>query len=316
MPPTPNNPQVSNPLVAAAARVTGDRAARLEELLCDRAVFGLDAADEAELEALVGGAIDWPSDEELASAELALAQYETEQDEADQQEPERPAGGLPARTRERLLDEAQQFDFGSAANQAVRPAVAAMPMPVVTEAPSRAKNVAWLLATAASLLIGLGLGGRLLQNDSGKSAVVTIAQQVEGLRASPGVSVVRWAPTDDVAAVGPADTGEREAFDWGEVVWSDAEQRGYMVFHGLAANDASIEQYQLWVFDEARNAEHPVDGGVFDIAGTPGEAVAQAIVPIRTKLPVSKATLFAVTVEKPGGVVVSDRSRLPLLAQL
>jgi hypothetical protein len=33
-------------------------------------------------------------------------------------------------------------------------------------------------------------------------------------------------------------------------------------------------------------------------------------------LPIAKPTLFAITVERPGGVVVSDRSRLPLLASV
>jgi hypothetical protein len=32
-------------------------------------------------------------------------------------------------------------------------------------------------------------------------------------------------------------------------------------------------------------------------------------------VPVTKATLFAVTVERPGGVVVSDRERIVLVAQ-
>ena len=38
--------------------------------------------------------------------------------------------------------------------------------------------------------------------------------------------------------------------------------------------------------------------------------------PIEAKLPVSNAVMFAITVERPGGVVVSDRSRLPLLAKV
>jgi hypothetical protein len=39
-------------------------------------------------------------------------------------------------------------------------------------------------------------------------------------------------------------------------------------------------------------------------------------VPIDPRLPIGKPTLFAITVEKPGGVVVSKRERLPLLAQV
>ncbi|MEM7228940.1 MAG: anti-sigma factor, partial [Planctomycetota bacterium] len=80
---------------------------------------------------------------------------------------------------------------------------------------------------------------------------------------------------------------------------------------GLEANDPSVMQYQLWIFDAERSADHPVDGGVFDIPAGGGEV----IVPIDPKLAVSDATLFAITVEQPGGVVVSARERIVLLAQ-
>ena len=42
----------------------------------------------------------------------------------------------------------------------------------------------------------------------------------------------------------------------------------------------------------------------------------EVIVPIRAALPVREATLFAITIERPGGVVVSSRERLPLLAKV
>jgi len=96
----------------------------------------------------------------------------------------------------------------------------------------------------------------------------------------------------------------------GDVVWSNASQQGFMRFVGMPPNDPSREQYQLWIIDPERDAE-PIDGGVFDIAST-GEVV----VPIQAKLKVLKAAAFAITVEKPGGVVVSTQDRLPLLAQV
>ena len=37
--------------------------------------------------------------------------------------------------------------------------------------------------------------------------------------------------------------------------------------------------------------------------------------PIRAKLPVGEPVLFAITVEKPGGVVVSKRDRIALVAK-
>ena len=95
----------------------------------------------------------------------------------------------------------------------------------------------------------------------------------------------------------------------GDVTWSPLRQEGYMRFRGLPVNDPAKEQYQLWIFDRNQDEKTPVDGGVFDISAT-GEAV----IPIHPKLKVKEAYLFAVTIEKPGGVVVSSRERLPLLA--
>jgi anti-sigma-K factor RskA len=96
----------------------------------------------------------------------------------------------------------------------------------------------------------------------------------------------------------------------GDVVWSSASQEGFMKIRGLPVNDRSKEQYQLWIIDPSRD-EKPVDGGVFDITSTE-----DAIVPIHAKLRVDKPAVFAVTIEKPGGVVVSDQKRLPLIAKV
>jgi anti-sigma-K factor RskA len=95
----------------------------------------------------------------------------------------------------------------------------------------------------------------------------------------------------------------------GDIAWSTDEQRGYMRFQGMRVNDPGVEQYQLWIFDRNQDEKTPIDGGVFDVPSS-GEIV----VPIRPALHVRDPYLFAVTVEKPGGVVVSDRRRLPLLA--
>ena len=97
----------------------------------------------------------------------------------------------------------------------------------------------------------------------------------------------------------------------GKVAWSDDRQEGYMVFEGLPINDPTVEQYQLWIFDTDKAQKHPVDGGVFDIT-----ASGEVIVPIDAKIEVAKAVQFAVTVENPGGVVVSDRERIPVLAAI
>ena len=51
----------------------------------------------------------------------------------------------------------------------------------------------------------------------------------------------------------------------GEVVWSAAEQRGYLRIAGLPVNDPKARQYQLWIFDARRDERYPVDSGVFDV---------------------------------------------------
>ncbi|MBT8336089.1 MAG: anti-sigma factor, partial [Gemmatimonadetes bacterium] len=114
--------------------------------------------------------------------------------------------------------------------------------------------------------------------------------------------VAQWAPGGD-------ETGADVS---GEVAWSASRQAGVMRLRGLAVNTPGEFQYQLWIFDRARDERYPVDGGVFDVP--PGETEAE--VAIRAKLHVDDATLFAVTVESPGGVVVSDRQRIATVAQV
>ena len=101
----------------------------------------------------------------------------------------------------------------------------------------------------------------------------------------------------------------RPRFDWREAYFDPTTNEGLLVIEGLAPNDPTVEQYQLWIFDAARDERYPVDGGVFDVQ--PNEPTR---VPVVAKLPVSSPKLFAVTIEKPGGAVVSER-RIALLAK-
>jgi hypothetical protein len=97
----------------------------------------------------------------------------------------------------------------------------------------------------------------------------------------------------------------------GDVVWDPVAQRGYLRFVGLPHNDPSAHQYQIWIFDGDRDPRYPVDGGVFDVPADGREL----IVAIHNVIPVHLAKAFAVTVEKPGGVVVSARDHVVVLAQ-
>jgi hypothetical protein len=97
----------------------------------------------------------------------------------------------------------------------------------------------------------------------------------------------------------------------GDVVWDPITQRGFIRFVGLKPNDPRLHQYQVWIFDGARDQRYPVDGGVFDVPADPAEVV----VPIRAALLVHDPKAFAVTIEKPGGAVVSDRSHVVALGK-
>lgn len=97
----------------------------------------------------------------------------------------------------------------------------------------------------------------------------------------------------------------------GSVVWSDTLQQGFMKLSGIPVNDPKKSQYQLWIVDPTRDADAPVDGGVFDIP-TDGSPV---IVPITAKLALTNPKAFVITLEQPGGVVKSKQETVVALAK-
>jgi len=97
----------------------------------------------------------------------------------------------------------------------------------------------------------------------------------------------------------------------GDIVWSDAKQTGFMRFRGLPVNDPSKGTYQLWIFDKTQDKATPIDGGTFDVNSN-GEVV----IPINAKLKAVGPEMFAVTMERPGGVVVSKREKIVAIAKV
>ena len=124
----------------------------------------------------------------------------------------------------------------------------------------------------------------------------TAAQERAALLAKAGTLKITLAATKDPGGAGVT----------GDAVWDPATQKGFLHFSGLAANDPSVHQYQIWIFDSSRDKRYPIDGGVFDVPANAGEVD----IPIRAALPVRQLAAFAVTVEKPGGVVVSAREHI------
>lgn len=170
----------------------------------------------------------------------------------------------------------------------------------------------------------LGIGGWLAAAACLAILVVTLApkqapsieQRLLAMESEAGVIRTAWAGLDDAGF-----SESPHAFDQeltGEVVWNPETNEGFMVFEGLGDNNPSEYQYQLWIFDSERRtgdlpqfgegilSQRPVDGGVFDARA------GRVIVPIDPKLPIGSAAIFAITVEPPGGVVVSDRDIVTL----
>jgi anti-sigma-K factor RskA len=84
-----------------------------------------------------------------------------------------------------------------------------------------------------------------------------------------------------------------------------------MRFRGLPVNDVQKETYQLWIFDKTQDKETPIDGGTFDVSSD-----GEVIIPINAKLKAQEPAMFAITIEKPGGVVVSKRGKVAALAMV
>lgn len=159
----------------------------------------------------------------------------------------------------------------------------------------RREIFAWI-AVAASLLLAVGLW--VSQQQRSATAPTMVAARTQLIQDAEDLIRVDW---------GPGKT-PFESEVKGDIVWSTASQKGYMRFLDMPQNDPTIQQYQLWIIDPERDDE-PIDGGVFDVAES-----GEVIIPIDAKLDVIAPAAFAVTIEKPGGVVVSTQERLPLLA--
>ncbi len=293
-----------------AARLPEDE--RLCDLLAARATEGLDPAEQEELDQLSANYPELDQDElDRVAASLALSGLRIDP--------------LPAALRARIEADAQAWL--ERRSDAPRTAV-------VTPLPARPRpTTAWggWLAAAAALVLAITGWLQVERMDSERALLAARQQSLEAatmrlerdlaekeaalaaqqetppaqllaeLESSPGTRVIPWSATEDPAAGGAQ----------GAVVWNGAAQAGVMRFRGLQPNDPATTQYQLWIFDAERDDRFPVDGGVFDVP--PGAA--ETLVPIRARLPVGEAVLFAITVEPAGGVVVSSRERIALVAQ-
>ncbi|MDZ4659662.1 MAG: anti-sigma factor [Bythopirellula sp.] len=250
---------------------------RLLELLADRALFGLSTDEQRELGGLLTAMPDVDADDlDRIAAQAHLATMEEEID-------------LPTELRQKLVSQGR----GMVA-KTVRP-----PASLPEQRVSRREMFGWF-AAAAALFVAAFFATRSVEQIVAELTPTEL--QAELAQSKDGLTKVAWSPGTD--EVGKNATGE--------VLWNNKRQQGVMSFRGLPANDPKESQYQLWIFDTAQDEKYPVDGGVFDIPA----GAKEVLIPIDAKLPIVEPTLFAITIEKSGGVVVSSRKRLPLLAQV
>ncbi|HEY7379305.1 MAG TPA: anti-sigma factor [Steroidobacteraceae bacterium] len=265
---------------------------RLLDLLVKQATDGVTSAEQLELDRLLArhdGAD--PQFIERIAAALSLAG-------------DLPDEALPAGLRARI--EAQALKELPAA-----PSNVTALRPRSTERPhSGGGRLGWLAAAACLVLAVTAWWPRLRDMVEPPARVTQMPprelsaaeQRLALLQNGATVSHADWSNTDD-----PGSQGVK-----GDVVWDNNTQRGFIRFTGLAANDPKQSQYQLWIFDARRDDRYPIDGGVFDI---PPNA-AEVVLPINARLAVNEPAAFAVTIEKPGGVVVSAREHVVALAKI
>lgn len=268
---------------------------RLADLLVKQTVEGLDVAETRELEALLAQVPEVePDTMERTAAAVVLAGT-------------LDANPLSASLRERLIAQGEAAVRALAAD-AAPPAKSSATVTELKPRAAHSQHWGWWVAAASFVFAVAGWWPQLAQTPTGPAVPPQIAststlieKRAALLASARSLLKLDWTATKDPAA----------ATAHGDVVWDNATQTGYMRFAGLEPNNPAQQQYQLWIFDAERGDQYPVDGGVFDVPAGQTEV----LVPITAKLKVMKPAMFAVTVERPGGVVVSARERIVVLAQ-
>lgn len=269
---------------------------RMMDLLADQALFGLSEEELRELERF-GSSDDSLS--EAQSLELTAAQISTIGIQKGAE--------MPEHLFKKILADSQ---YHVAAEQNVFTAPRGT---VLTEPATGGGMWNWLgWAVAAAACVALAVNIFTTRQDRGDIAGgPTPTPTPVSEKLTPAQMRQRLIDTEQALAQaewGKGNVAEAEGIS-GDVVWSDAKQAGYVRVSGLPVNDKTKQTYQLWIFDETQSEKTPIDGGIFDVS-----EIGEVIIPIDAKLNAKNPKAFAITIEKPGGVVVSTRDKVAGLA--
>ena len=276
-----------------------DQQELLNELLADRALQGLDPAQEAQLAELFRRAgIEDDDSFDLAAAAAMLASIG-------------PVESAPASVYTRAGQAAESFsrEMVNSRNMVGAPALRITEPDYVPVPPRRISSawLGWMAAAACLAFAALGWIQIFANRQNALTPAPSLVSLRDKLSQTPDSRRLTWKDWDNPEIKGVT----------GEVVWNEREQRGYMTFRGLPANDPTKEQFQLWIVD-ARGLAQRVSGGIFNSNGLNSgwqgevrteEAGGELIVEISPRIHVGEPALFAVTIEGPGGTWVSDMKR-------
>ena len=260
---------------------------RLVELLIDRATVGLSAAEDAELSRLLA---EESIDDDYSFdyiAHLLLESEGTKQTTGDESEMK----SLPDHIRSQVVDTAEQH----LPEKSLVLSSGSQPMHR-----NRREILAWFAAAACLAIAAFAWSGSTEQSRTDLIAMASADELDKFIRSSEEddlVEVDLKQGTDSVASGAS-----------GKVFWNRKTKRGFVRIDGLSVNDSAKEQYQLWIIDKERGIEDRPNAGVFDISSD-----GMNVFTFSSDLEVFQAQGFAVTVEKPGGVAVSDLSRIALV---
>ena len=277
------------------------------DLLTKKALYGLDDAEQRQLDQLDPG---W-ANREFRSLETTAAAINMAGLESDEPLPEHLYSKIAAEAGKYVGASDEESPVESAAPWPPAPKQEIFAPPAKSSKGSWFGWLGWAAAAAACIALALNIWMTrtappdrvgLPPTSLPTPRPLTPEEQLAALESStPHLIKAAWAPGNmkDMRGV------------TGEVVWSDEKQAGFIRIRGLAVRGAPDYCYQLWIFDHVQDKATPIDGGMFDV-----NSEGEMIVPITAKIKAEGPTMFALTLERHGGVVVSKRDKIAAIAKV